>query len=176
MMSDEEVKRLLQVKAHIEERIRQLEAELEVYRLALDAISARIGEKSFTTADRVLQRAEDYGELVREVSIKGKQTGRLLATVKVYERAIVVVPEVPVPYDSIFRRFFVEKLLEGYVREDERLHDEGEIGSGEKLTYTVERDDGNVVRVVIRNYRTEDREREIVRALRWTLERLTQRS
>ncbi len=173
-MSDEEVRRLLQVRAHIEERIRQLEAELEVYRLALEAVNARIGERSFTTADRVLQRAEDYGDLVREVAIKGKRTGRQLATVKVYERAIVAVPEVPVPYDSIFRRFFVEKLLEGYVREDERLHEDGEIGSAERLSYSVERDDGNVVRVIVRNYRTEDREREIVRALRWTLERLTQ--
>lgn len=42
----------------------------------------------------------------------------------------------------------------------------------EAFNYEVKLDGDNVVGIVIRNYRSDERLREIIRATRWTLERV----
>jgi hypothetical protein len=92
--------------------------------------------------------------------------------VEIYEGGVVIKPIKPFNKDnSAFKRFFRDKILEGFKQEDDRLVRDGQLRREEAFSYEVRLDDDNVTSIVIRNYRSDERLREIIRAIRWTLER-----
>ncbi len=97
----------------------------------------------------------------------------MLGTVEIYENGMSIKPIKPFNKDNTaFRRFFRDKILEGFKQEDDKLVKDGQLRREEAFNYEVRLDGDNVVGVVIRNYRSDERLREIIRAARWMLERV----
>lgn len=156
-----EIQKLLEVRKAIEEKIAQLQKELALYTALMEMLDKAIGEKSFTTP----QKPEAMEE------VKGK-TGEIYATVSIYGDYLYVKFRQPIKVEGLFKRFFLDKFLQKYREEDAREARQGAIREGEVLRYELEESEGEATAVKIYNYRTEERKREILRVLRWTLEKV----
>jgi len=159
-----EVQKLLEVRKVIEEKIAKLQEELKFYTSLLEVIDKAIGEKSFSTAAQAARP-----EAVEEV--KGR-SGEVYATVEVYRDKLRIKFKEPVKVDGLFKRFYLDKFLQKYREEDAREVRQGALRQEEALRYELEEQEGEATAMTIYNYRTEERKREILRVLRWTLEKV----
>jgi hypothetical protein len=167
------VEDLLKLRKEVEERVAQLEKELEFYRRLLSALDEAIGKRSFTTAAEEKERREAAAarKPLEVQPIKSKE-GKELGVAEIYEDELVLRPKIAVKAEGLMKRFFIDKLLERYKEEDE---DAVRRGRAEKaLEYEVqEGGEGVIAAIVVKNYGDENRRRDIIRAFKWTLERAT---
>ncbi|ACB39027.1 hypothetical protein [Pyrobaculum neutrophilum] len=159
-----DVQKMLEVRKMLEEKIAKLQEELKLYTSLLELLDKAIGERSFSTAAQVAKP-----EAVEEVRGKG---GEVYATAEVYPNYLYVKFREPVRLDGLFKRFFLDKFLQKYREEDAREARQGTLKQEEVLRYELEGGEAEATAIKIYNYRTEDRRREILRVLRWTLEKV----
>jgi len=156
---------MLEVRKLLEEKIAKLQEELKLYTALLELLDRSIGERSFFTAAEVAKP-----EAVEEV--KGR-SGEVYATVEVYKNYLYIKFKEPVKLDGLFKRFFLDKFLQKYKDEDAREVRQGALRQEEAFRYELEsNEEGEATAMRIYNYRTEERKREIIRVLRWTLEKV----
>jgi hypothetical protein len=163
-----DVQRLLELRKALQERVAQLQRELELYSAMLSVLDKAIGEGSFSTAAQAAA-AREGPEAVEEVRGRG---GEVYATVEVYGDRLHIKFARPVRLDGLFKRFFLDKFLQKYRSEDAEAVRQGSLRQEEVLRYELEEGEGGVVGMRLYNYRTEERKREILRVLRWTLEKV----
>jgi hypothetical protein len=159
-----DVQKLLEVRKMLEEKIAQLQEELKLYTSLLELLDKSIGEKSFSTAAEAARP-----EAVEEVRGRG---GEVYATVEVYGNHLHIKFREPVRLDGLFKRFFLDKFLQKYREEDAKEVRQGALRQEEVLRYELEGGEGEATAMKIYNYRSEERKREILRVLRWTLEKV----
>ncbi|WP_238375113.1 hypothetical protein [Vulcanisaeta thermophila] len=175
-MGSVDVKRLLELRDRLEARIKELQGELELLSGIKDLLDSIIRSQSITPASELVQRQVDMGKFLETREIRSRGTGELLATMDIYERGLNVKPVKPFNKDkTAFTNFLRSKILERFKQEDEKMVSEGKLSRDDAFNYEVRIEGDNVVGIVIRNYRTQERLREIIRALRWTLERVIER-
>lgn len=162
------VEELLQLRKSVEEKIAELEKELELYKRILAVLDEVIGKRSFTTAAEERERRESARRPLEVQSLKSKD-GEELGAAEIYEDEVVLKPKVQVRLEGLLRRFFIEKLLERYKEEDQDAVRQGKKSAA--LDYEVQEEEGVVKAIVVKNYGDENRRRDIIRAFRWTLER-----
>ena len=166
-----DVKRLLELREKLESRIKELQEELNLLNEVREVLDGLIKSQSIMPATELITK-QDLGRLIETREIKSRVGNELLGTVEIYEGGVVIKPIKPFNKDnSAFKRFFRDKILEGFKQEDDRLVRDGQLRREEAFSYEVRLDDDNVTSIVIRNYRSDERLREIIRAIRWTLER-----
>lgn len=159
-----DVQKMLEIRKIVEEKVAQLQRELQFYTALLELLDKTIGERSFSTAAEVAKP-----EAVEEVKGRG---GEVYATAEVYGNYLYIKFKQPVKVDGLFKRFFLDKFLQKYKEEDSREARQGAIKPEEVLKYELEESEGEATAIKIFNYRTEERKREILRVLRWTLEKV----
>jgi hypothetical protein len=165
MRVDVDVQKMLEVRKMLEEKIAKLQEELRLYTALLELLDKSIGERSFSTAAEVAKP-----EAVEEVKGRG---GEVYATVEVYGNYLYIKFREPVKLDGLFKRFFLDKFLQKYKEEDARGVRQGTLRQEEVIRYELEGgEEGEATAMKIYNYRTEERKREILRVLRWTLEKV----
>lgn len=158
-----DIQKLLELRKLVEEKINQLQQEIKLYTALLELLDKTIGEKSFSTAAQVAKP-----EAVEEV--KGR-AGEVYATAEIYRDYIYIKFREPVKIDGLFKRFFLDKFLQKYKDEDMREARQGR--QEEVLRYEIEEGaPGEAAALKIYNYKTDERRREILRVLRWTLEKV----
>ncbi|HDI75422.1 MAG: hypothetical protein DRJ52_00655 [Thermoprotei archaeon] len=171
-MSDE-IKQLVKARKAIEKKIEELKAELETFQLLLRLIDQALSEKSFKTAAELVRTEVSVEENpLKELYIK--REGRDLGKIVVYKDRVELQPFISFkPTDSPFNSFFIRRILRGMQREDERALDKGKLSIDDIMRYEIEEsEDGFVRKIIVYNYRTESRLREIRNTFRWTLEKL----
>jgi hypothetical protein len=159
-----DVQKLLEVRKMLEEKIAQLQEELKLYTSLLELLDKSIGERSFSTAAEAARP-----EAVEEVRGRG---GEVYATVEVYGNYLHIKVREPVRLDGLFKRFFLDKFLQKYREEDAKEVRQGALRQVEVLRYELEGGEGEATAMKIYNYKSEERKREILRVLRWTLEKV----
>ena len=173
MDSTVDVKKLLELRDKLDSRIKELQEELDLLNEVKSFIDNLIKSQSIVSAAELVSKQQDLGKLVETREIRSRVGNELLGTVEVYENGVSIKPIKPFNKDNTaFRRFFRDKILEGFKQEDDKLVKDGQLRREEAFNYEVKLDGDNVVGIVIRNYRSDERLREIIRAIRWTLERV----
>lgn len=176
-MDSTDIKKLLELRDKLEGRIKELQEELNLLNEVKDVIDSVIKSQSIVPATELVAKPQGLGKLLETREVRSRVGNELLANVEVYEGGIVIKPIEPFNKDdTAFRRFFRDKILEGFKQEDEKAVKDGKLRREEAFEYEVKLDNDNVVGIVIRNYRSDERLREIIRALRWTLERISERA
>jgi len=75
-----------------------------------------------------------------------------------------------------FKSFFVEKVLRDYEKKDKLKEQQGQIPTGQGLSYDVSVDeDNNIKQIWIRNVNDPRRTREIISTIRWTMARMIEK-
>jgi hypothetical protein len=87
---------------------------------------------------------------------------------------VTILPAEHAQYDikrGAFARFFVERILGQFQREDRQRVENGELEWSEAFDFEVQAEDGILLQLVIRNFGSSSRLEEIQRTLRWALEK-----
>jgi hypothetical protein len=87
---------------------------------------------------------------------------------------VTILPAEHALYDikrGAFARFFVERILGQFQREDRQKVENGELEWSETFEFEVHAEDGILLQLVIKNFGSTNRLEEIQRTLRWALEK-----
>ncbi|MCF8885244.1 MAG: hypothetical protein L4877_05595 [Aigarchaeota archaeon] len=190
----EKVKSLAEVKEYLEQRIAELEKELALLKQIVEVVDEQLVEKSFKKPAITQEPKETVKETVPPVKIEPIQftpevelgrarilksrTGETLATVLISPNEIrfIVNPSINVKVDmKPFSSFLVKKVLEAMNKMDLERVEKGKLPPGQELTYMIVQDGDRVKEIIVRNFREEYRLREIINAIRWTLETIVEK-
>ncbi len=194
---ENETKKLLEFKASLEARLREIEVEMADIRKALEQINDIIVNTGFRTlAPSQVPKAttppkpapveepvepqhepEADPELVggdEEMSITGKD-GTVLGALNVEGNSLVFTPSDVFQFTTDippFQSFLVERVLDNMRRTDQERASNGELEPQDILEYTVDTDGERITSLTITNYGGERRLRELNSSLRWTLDKM----
>jgi len=180
---EEEIKKIAELREILEERIKNLEAELNGMRVLLDFVNNLLIKRSFKKAGEIAKaqppRPSEAApspvpkKILRTVPLK-TVSGELLANMYVGEDWISIVPASDKQFDvniPPFTAFLVERIFAKMRDKDQELVQKGRLMPNEVFSYEIEKE-GNILREIrIKNFDPQ-REREIRSATRWTLEKM----
>lgn len=183
--SSEKAKALAAIKEYIEQRLEELRSEIAILERLKAFVDEELAGLSFRRAAEARSPARlgvEKAEGVRappeqpppgRVRVLRSKTGELLAKVVISGNEIrfIVDPRVNLPREARpFQSFLLRKVLEAMSRTDKERVEKGLIPPGHELEYEIVYEGDRVREIIVRNFREEYRLREIVNAVRWTLE------
>ena len=172
--ADGDTKRAAELKLWLEQRIAQLQDELERLRETLGYVDANLRASTFMQANEMMAEAKEPAE-VRE--LKRDKGGQVIATASITPDAVSVEPAGIVLKSTTppFKTYLLGKVLSGMKVKDEELVRSGRLAKGSELKFDVEESDGNIGRLVIENYREKARLNEILNMVSWTFSRMLEK-
>lgn len=168
---EEEVKKLAEYRLFLEEKVRELEEQVELYRGLLKVIDERLKQLSFVPATEV-PVAEEVRPLRRQ------KDGFIMANAYIKQDEIVIIPAQGVTLyitTPPFKSFFLGKVLEEMRRRDEAEVVAGRLQRDKVLRYDVVERDGRIERIHVFNYRERRRLNEIISTATWTFTRMLEK-
>jgi len=183
-VEEERIKKIAELRELLEERVKNLESELEGFRVLLDFINNLLLEKSFKRVEEIAKPPEvapppptpplpaEHRKVI--VILLKTGAGELLANLHIDDGSMRIVPESDKKFNvntPPFTAFLVERILVKMQESDQEASRRGEMMPNEVLSFNIEKD-GDIIReITIRNITTQ-REREVRSAVRWTFEKM----
>ncbi len=173
----EKAKALASIKEYVERRLEELREEVSILEKLRNFIDEELASISFRKAAETkpvkrVERRAPPSEVGRARVLRSK-TGEVLARVLTSPNEVrfVIEPSVNLTRESRpFQSFLLRKILDAMSKSDKERVEKGLIPPGHELEYEVIYDGDKVKEIIVRNFREEYRVREIVNAVRWTLE------
>jgi len=169
------IRKLAEFKAKLEDRIRKAEEELENLKAIREVLDTILIEKGFKRAKLVAPQPPEKKENVIPVkTVEGKH----LADIYFKNGKLRVVPSRDIVFHLTtppFRSFLVERVLEKMRLKDQESSMRGEIPPEKSLNYNIKSED-NVLREIIIENVTQERFHELKSTIRWTLEKMYEKS
>jgi len=172
---DRDTKRTAELKLWLEQRIAQLEEEIERLRETLGYVDMNLRATTFRQANEMMTETREPPEL-RE--LKRDKGGQVVATASITPDAVAIEPSGGVALKSTtppFKSFLLGKILQGMKAKDEELVRGGNLANGMELRFDVEETNGSIARLVIENYREKARLNEILSTVSWTFSRMLEK-
>jgi len=198
---DEMIKRLADLKAFIQQRVSQLEEDLDKLKSIMAVVDGVLAERSLKPAEparpiqlqiappmpspatpTVVPTAAPTATPVAIPSPEYKQmiplktsAGILLAKMYVSENIMRVVPLEETRFavnTPPFQAFLINRVLESMQNRDRELVRTGTLTPDRALSYRILQEGDTVTEIIVQNYGDEKRLREIKTSLRWTLEKI----
>ncbi|HLI46237.1 MAG TPA: hypothetical protein VKU94_03505 [Geobacterales bacterium] len=186
-MSDEQLKKLVELKKELESKKANLEKELELLNINLSIINAAIAERSFVTADTLLKPHEEKQEIKIEEKPKPNLVrsekildidGYVLASMNIFDdNHIEITPNNELKFKediSPFKNFLIKKVFEG-----KKSSDIEEGRPAEKaFSYEIKKDEeGNIIEISLKNIDINDDQemRNLNGSIKWTLKRIREK-
>jgi hypothetical protein len=175
----EKVKKLLELKQKLEERMEATKNQLKELQLLLELLDTALMEKSFKKAE-IPEKAEKEEitpppTMEYETSIPLKTvTGELLANLYLGEGVmhIIIPPKRNFNINTPpFKVFLIERVLAKMQEKDREAVRTGKLPPEKIISYNIIRDGDTIRELVIQNVSPE-RVRELKSSIRWTLEKM----
>jgi len=181
--SDERlITRLMDLRMYLDQRINDLNIQLEKVKSLYQLLDEVILARSFYRASAITQHSPRQPELPPEkldtVPIK-TSAGLLLAHLHIQDDEVRIVPAKELALSvktPPFQSFLIDRIL-GPMRDGSRdeVH-KGNIAPTEAFSYDIITDGDALESIVIHNYISRKRLREIVSSTRWTFEKMLERA
>lgn len=172
---DRDTKRAAELKLWLEQRIGELEEELERLKETLSYVDNSLRASTFKQADELMSDSKE-APLVRE--LKRDKGGQVIATVSITPDAVAIEPSSGVVLKTStppFKSFLMGKILQGMKTKDEELVGSGKLAKGMELHFDTDEANGAIVKLVIENYRDGARLNEILSTVSWTFSRMLEK-
>jgi len=171
---DHDTKKAAELKLWLEERIAQLQDEMERLNETLGYVDTTLRASTFKQAIDMMAEAKEPPE-TRE--LKRDKGGQLIATASITPDAVAIEPSGVVLKSSTppFKSFLLGKILQGMKAKDEELVKAGKLAKGTELKFDVDESNGNIAKLVIENYREKARLNEILNTVSWTFSRMLEK-
>lgn len=192
MEKEIDVEHLASLKSYLERRLKDLEEKVTLFRSYIEAIDSVLTRTSFKVAADLLkesrpkfeekkdEQAASKGTATQRTELTSRADGARLGEMATTSTSITIVPSenLKTQVDSgTFNTFFIKKILNRMIDKDEELVKAGKIKPKEKISYrVVKNSDGALKQIIISNYREEDRQKEILTTIRWTLEKISEKA
>ena len=173
--SDSDTKRAAELKLWLEQRIAQLQEEIERLTETLSYVDTNLRASTFKQAIEMMAEVREAPE-VRE--LKRDKGGQVVATASITPDAVAVEPTSGVTLKSStppFKSFLLGKILQGMKSKDEELAKAGKLAKGTELRFDVEESNGNISKLIIENYREKARLNEVLSTVAWTFSRMLEK-
>jgi len=190
-LDQDEIENLADNKKWIEARITDLESEAENLKKILASIDLILRKSSFQPASVIskavkekLKRGEqseslvtnsDYQDIYPLTRVKD---GKLLANGYISKSSVAIVPASDVILKTStppFTSFFLNRILEGMKTKDMEKISEEKLNEYESLNYLVEEEEEVIKKIIIKNYREQNRLTEIFNTSAWTFSRMLEK-
>ncbi len=177
---EEQLKRNAELKLWMENRIAELQEEMDRLKEAMAVIDTVLRASSFRPAAEVASSPprEEGGPIPEIRELKRDKGGEIIAVAEVTRQRVKIepVPDVALKADTPpFRSFFLGKILTGMKTTDEDSVAKGRIRKGEALSYTLSESGGRIAALVVENYREKERLNEILNTAAWTFSRMLEK-
>jgi len=172
---DRDTKRTAELKLWLEQRIAELQEEMERLKETLSYVDNNLRATTFKQASDMMQESKEAPE-IRE--LKRDKGGQVIATATVTSDTVVIEPVSGVVLKSStppFKSFLMGKILQGMKTKDEELAGSGKLTKGTELRFDVDEASGTIVKLVIENYRDKPRLNEILSTVAWTFSRMLEK-
>lgn len=170
MTEEEKIKSLAEIKKYLEQKIIELNKEIDMIKMILSIVNEQLVAKSFKQIEIPKAQAPKEAEELREIR---SRKGDLLGTIQIASNIIRITPspEIELSQETRpFKSFFIKKVLDGMVKKDKKSIDSGQLQPGMEISYDILQDGKYIKEIIIKNYGSENRLKEIINAIRWTLE------
>jgi len=189
---EEDIRRLVELRTDLKERIASLESEIERWRVLLSLLDQRLGQVSFKKAE-ISETPEteapeppessniepQVASYERSVPLKSN-TGILLGELQIGREEIRVVPTEGLEFRKDlppFETFLIGRIFERMKETDEERANNREIPDDTRFSYEInENKNGIIGEILIKNYRTTRRLQELRNSIRWTLDKMYERA
>jgi hypothetical protein len=172
---DSDTKKAAELKLWLEERIAELQEEIERLRETLGYVDTTLRASTFKQAIDMMAETKEAPE-VRE--LKRDKGGQVIAMVSITSDTIAIEPSTGVVLRSAtppFKSFLIDKILEGMRAKDEELVRSGKLTRGAELKFDVDEVNGSIGKLVVENYREKARLNEILSTVSWTFSRMLEK-
>jgi len=172
---DRDTKRTAELKLWLEQRIAELQEEMERLKETLSYVDNNLRATTFKQANEMMSESKEAHE-IRE--LKRDKGGQVVATATVTSDAVAIEPIRGVVLKTStppFKSFLVGKILQGMRTKDEELVSSGKLAKGAELRFDVDEANGTVLKLVIENYRDKPRLNEILSTVAWTFSRMLEK-
>ncbi len=154
---------LEELKKHLEEKIQQLQKEIEMYKALLEVVDVL-----YKNRDELLTAKP--GEEVIQVK---SPSGEVIANMYIGHDYIRAVPLVPMPKNiPPLTTYLISRVLDEMKRREEELAERGEIKKEEVLSYDIREEEGLLKEIMVKNIKSERDFVELKAAIRWTLQKM----
>lgn len=193
----EKTKRLVAFKKRIQTRIDELETELRDHQAILETVNSILLEKGFkraeiaakpglaeTTQEEKDKTAEaEHGPIQTGPEPEGVSTlksvnGEALADLHVDDDSLHVVPAEDKSFDVTtppFNQFLLQRVLLKMQERDSELAKSGQLPPDRILCFDIVRE-GDLIREIVVRHFDSDRLRELKSSIRWTLEKMLEKT
>lgn len=181
-MEEEKLKKVAELREILEKRIRDLESEIEGLKVLLEFVNDLLLEKSFRKVEEIappktVKAPKPVVEGAKVIPLK-TGGGELLANLYIKDGNISVIPEANKKFYTStppFEVFLIEKVLAKMRDADQEAVRRGELMPEEALSFDVKTEGNLIHEIIVRNV-TPRRERELRSAIRWTLEKMYEKT
>jgi hypothetical protein len=192
MSNESDIRKLLKIRADLEERAEQLQTEVDDLKVAMSEIDKAIVQQGFRQPDAGFQPMKLSDTKKEELKVENKppegmteqhvdgstiqaKDGTALGRVQIIGDDLVFTPRERLSFTTStppFQSFLIDRVLANMRTTDEARAATGEITPEQVLSYKVEADGEVIKSVAIRNVGGERRLREIQSSLRWSLDKM----
>lgn len=172
---DRDTKRAAELKLWLEQRIAELEEELERLKETLSYVDNSLRVSTFKQASEMMSETREAPE-ARE--LKRDKGGQVIATASITADAVAIEPSRGVVLKTAtppFKSFLMGKVLQGMKAKDEELVVSGKLAKGMELRFDAEEANGVIVKLLIENYGDRARLNEILGTVSWTFSRMLEK-
>ncbi|MEM2083608.1 MAG: hypothetical protein QXP60_07995 [Nitrososphaerota archaeon] len=170
MNEEEKIKALAEIKKYLEEKLIELNKEIDMIKIILGIVNEQLVAKSFKQIEIPKTQLPKEAEELREIR---SRKGELLGTIQITSNMIRITPspEIELSQENRpFKSFFIKKVLDGMIQKDKKLIDSGQLQPGMEISYDILQEGEYIREIIIKNYSSETRLKEIINAIRWALE------
>jgi hypothetical protein len=189
----EKIKKFVAFKKKLEKKVEGLESELNEQRLMLEAVNSILLEKGFKRAE--ITKASVTAEVspVKEVPVQlppqpptkdenviplKTVTGEPLATLYIDQDSLRIVLAEDKNFNintPPFTQFLVERVLAKMQEKDSELARAGQLTTNKIFSYNIVQEGDTIHEMVIKNFDA-NRLRELKSSIRWTLEKMYEKT
>jgi len=189
MSSETDIRKLLKMRADLEDRVEQLQTEIADLKVAMVEMDKAIIQQGFRQPSPAFQamkppetKHEEYKpqetktlEPITDGSSIQAKDGTILGKVQLTDDTIIFTPREELNFTTStppFQSFLLDRVLTNMKTTDESRATTGEITPEQVLSFNIEADGETIKVLTIHNYGGERRLREIQSSLRWSLDKM----
>ena len=184
--TEEQIRDMVKLKETIIEKLSKYEEEIGFLQKTLDILDVTLKNSSFTKASDLPKNnfvekldVTNLQETDQIIQIKKNKDGKIIANATVTPEQVSIVLE-----DNIglteevapLRSFFVERIIGGMKKSDDKLVENGEINEESVINCIINKNGTSIREIIIKNYREKNRVDEIISTATWSLTRMIENS
>lgn len=172
-LSDEKIREILELKDHITEKIEKHEEEIEFLKKNLEIIDSTLKQTSFTKASSLHSKSESPKS--DSIPITKGTDGDIIANAYVTPEQVSIVlnEEIGLNADTPpFKSFFIDRIIGEMKKKDATEVEDGKIQKESVIDFVINKNGSNIREIIIKNYRQQERIKEIINTAGWSLTRM----